>query len=186
MKVKVLFSAIASFGIIALSSLPAFARDAILVTRFADSTVNLRATPSVSAPLRGVGVAGEQVRILTQTRVGSNRNLWYLVQAYNTGAEGWVDGTYVQPIGGGQGGPSYGGEMTVIDRNQRYLVDDHEVRVFPQGGQTRINVFNRRVNRTQISGEPVSVRRSSDGVTYTGRNVVFFVHNNGQRTLTMY
>ncbi|MGG6265273.1 SH3 domain-containing protein [Leptolyngbya sp. AN03gr2] len=187
MNAKIIFSAIASFGIIAFSSLPASARDAVLRANFADSTINMRAIPSVNAPLRGFGVPGDRVRILNQ-RIGSNRNQWYYIESARTGASGWVDGTYVRQLASRQ--PAIGGRGLppgpIIDRNQRYLVDDYEARVFPSGRQTRINVYNRRMRRTEINREPVTVNRTSDGVAYTGRNVELFVHNDGRRSLTFF
>lgn len=184
MNIKLLFGAIASLGMITLTSLPAFARDAVLTARFADSTVNLRSTPSGTALVRGFGVRGDRVRLLDQ-RVGTNRNLWYYVQTYRSGIEGWVDGTYIQPISGaGMGGPRE--PVTVNASDRRFLVNDYEVRVYTRNGETRLNAFNRRTNRTELRGEPVSVRRSPDGVTYTGRNAVFFLNNNGERTLSIY
>lgn len=182
MKVKNLLSAIAVFGAIALSSLSASAKDAVLTANFSDSTINLRATPNVNSTVRGYGIPGDRVRIIDQ-RIGNNQNQWYYVQFYQTGAKGWIDGSYVQPLS--IGGPGFG-EGTIIDEDRRFLVDSYEVKVFSRGGQTYINVFNRRVNRTQLRGEPVSVSRRPDGVTYTGRNVEFFVHNNGKRTLTFF
>ncbi|MBE9010697.1 SH3 domain-containing protein [Pseudanabaenaceae cyanobacterium LEGE 13415] len=184
MNVKLLFSAIASFGLVALSSLPAFARDAVLTSRFANAQINLRSTPSVAASSRGFGIGGDRVRLLDQ-RVGANRNLWYYVQTYRSGIEGWVDGTFIRPISGtGQGGPR--DPVTINARDRRFLVNHYEVKVYTSDGQTRLNAFNRRTNQTELRGEPVNVRRSSDGVTYTGRNVVFFLNNNGERTLSIY
>jgi hypothetical protein len=182
MNVKHLLSTIVVFGAVALSSLPASARDAVLTANFADSTINLRAIPNTNAQVRGYGIPGDRVRILDQ-RTGSNRNQWYYVQFYQTGTRGWVDGTYVQPLS--IGGPSYGDGM-IIDENRRFLVNSYEVKIYPAGGQTRMNVFNRRTNRTQLRGEAVSVNRNSDGVAYTGRNVEFFIHTNGKRTLTFF
>ncbi|BAU10631.1 hypothetical protein LEP3755_11170 [Leptolyngbya sp. NIES-3755] len=182
MNAKIIVSAIAVFGAVALSSLPAFARDTVLRANFPDSRINLRAIPSVNAPLRGVGVPGDRVRILDQ-RIGSNRNQWYYVEFTRTGARGWVDGTYVQPLSiGGPGTP--GGR--IVDSERRFLVDSYEARIFPSGGQTRMNVFNRRMRRTEINREPVTVNRTSDGVAYTGRNVELFLHNDGRRSLTFF
>lgn len=181
MNVKHLLSAIAVFGAVALSSLPASARDAVLRADFVDSTINVRSIPDTNAPIRGYGIPGDRVRILDQ-RIGSNRNQWYYVQ-FPSGTRGWVDGTYARPLA--IGGPGFG-EGVIVDDDRRFLVDSYEVKVFPTGGQTRINVFNRRSSRTVLRGEPVSVSRRSDGVTYTGRNVEFFIHNNGKRTLTFF
>lgn len=184
MKVKLLYSAIASFGMLTLMSLPAFARDAVLSSNFANAKINLHSTPSVSASSRSFGVTGDRVRILDQ-RVGTNRNLWYYVQTYRSGIEGWVDGTYIRPVGGlGSGGPR--DPVTVNANDRRFLVNNYEVHIYTVNGETRLNAFNRRANRTELRGEPVNVRRSSDGVTYTGRNAVFFLNNNGTRTLTIY
>lgn len=186
MKFKIILSAIAAFGIMALSTLPASARDAVLKANSANSRISLRSTPSISAPPRAFGLPGNRVQILSQ-KVGTNGNLWYYVQFYRSGAEGWVDGAYVQPIESlGVGGPGFREGITETSRAARYLINHYEVRIFPSGSIIRLNAFNRRTNRTELNAVPVTVRHSADGVTYTGRNVVLFLHNNGERTITIY
>ncbi len=187
MNIKIIFSAIAAFGVIALSSLPGSASDAVLKANSANARINLRSTPSVTASSRGFGLPGNRVRIIDQ-RIGTNGNRWYYVQFYRSGAEGWIDGTYVQPMESlGVGGPSFREGTTVTSRANRLLINNYEVRIFSRGGQTRLNVFDRRTNQTKLNAVPVTVRRTSEGVIYEGRNVELFLHdNNGEKTITFY
>ena len=191
MNVKIVTAAIVSFGIVALSSLPASARDAILRANSEDSRIDLRSTPSESSPSRGFGLPRDRVQIIGRPRTGTNGNPWYYVQSYRSGMEGWVDEAFVQPIV--QPLPAIGSDlaaqsMTATSRENRHLIDHYEVRIFFSGGATRLNVFDRRTNRTVLNGVPVTVRKSADGVTYQDREdrrVVLFLHNNGEKTITI-
>lgn len=187
MNVKLIVTAIVSSAVVALgSNLPASARDAVLKSNYANSRINFRSTPSVGSTSRGFGFPGDYVRLVSQ-RVGTNGNRWYYIQSYRTGAEGWTDGTYIQPINSLPMGSDFRAPVTQTSRANRYLINHYEVRAFSRGGQTYLNVFNRRDNRTERNSVPVSVRRSADGVTYEGNDVVLFVHNNnGEKTITLY
>ncbi len=187
MNAKLIVTAIVSSAMVALgSSLPASAKDAVLKSNFADSRINFRSTPSVNSTSRGFGLPGDYVRLVSQ-RTGTNGKRWYYIQSYRTGAEGWTDGTYVQPINSLPiGGPASKEPITQTSKATRYLINHYEVRVFSSRGQTRLNAFNRQTNKTELRSVPVSVLRSTDGVTYEGSNVVMFISNNGEKTITLY
>ncbi|MCU0549717.1 MAG: SH3 domain-containing protein [Leptolyngbya sp. Prado105] len=185
MNAKMILSTIVSFGIVALSSLPASARDAVLRANFRDSTINLRATPSINAPLRGIGLPGDRVTILVERRIANNK-LWYYVRFRESGAEGWIDGTYVQPVVTPSPTPrSQGGtiDSPPYTDDSRYIIGPYEVRVFFEGGQAYVNVFNSRTKRMRLNSVPVEVRESPDGTTYEGRSIVLFIGRNGRNTI---
>ncbi|MGV0026034.1 SH3 domain-containing protein [Phormidesmis priestleyi ANT.L61.2] len=53
------------------------------------SRVNVRQSPSTSAPVRHYGVGGDRVTILNQTNAPDGYR-WYFVEFPNSGARGWI------------------------------------------------------------------------------------------------
>ncbi|MBD2080656.1 SH3 domain-containing protein [Leptolyngbya sp. FACHB-17] len=181
MNFKIVLSTIVSFGMVALSSLPALARDVVLRADSANSRVSLRSTPSNNAPALASAPSGNRVQVIVQ-RPGANGVTWYYVRS-STGAEGWIDAIYTRPVN--RGGLGFN-DRTETDRSRRYLIQQYEVRLFSERSQVFLNVFDRNRNRTVANGVPVSVISGRDGVTYTGRNVVLFVHNTrDEKTITI-
>ncbi len=66
--------------------------------------VNIRATPSTSAPVRHYGLGGDRVTILNQTNAPDGYR-WYFVEFPNSGARGWIRGDLLR-VGGTPGGTS--------------------------------------------------------------------------------
>ncbi|MBD2083035.1 peptidoglycan DD-metalloendopeptidase family protein [Leptolyngbya sp. FACHB-17] len=60
--------------------------------------INVRTSPSTTAPLAGIAFPGDQVQILstTQSRDGFT---WYQMQSNRSGIVGWVRGDLVRPFG---------------------------------------------------------------------------------------
>lgn len=69
------------------------------------SRVNVRQSPSTSAPIRHYGIGGDRVNILQRTNAPDGY-LWYFVEFPNSGARGWVRGDLVRVDGGSSGGNS--------------------------------------------------------------------------------
>lgn len=183
--VKTIVSAIVSIGVLALTGLPASARDAILRADFPGDRINLLSTPSVESTPLGFGVPGDRVQVLAPMRV-VNGDVWYRVRLRKTGAEGWVNETYLRDT---TDAPSPNRRpIIIVDRDNRYSLKDYKVRIFTtRDGQTRINVFNTQTGQTERNGVPVSERRNENGVSYEGRNVIFFMnYNTGEKTLQMF
>lgn len=182
MNLKMILSTIAAFGMVALSGLPAFARDVVLRADSANARATLRSTPSNNAPVRSFESSGDRVQIIDR-QPGANGSIWYHVRSYRTGADGWVDELYTRPLASGGLGQR---DNTVTDTSRRHLIDYYEVRLFPRGGRVLLNVFDRNINRTILNGVPVSVTNGRDGVTYRGQNVVLFIHNTrDEKTITI-
>lgn len=66
--------------------------------------VNIRATPSTSAPVRHYGLGGDRVNILNQTNAPDGYR-WYFVEFPNSGARGWIRADLLR-VGGNYGGSS--------------------------------------------------------------------------------
>ncbi|MBD1843875.1 SH3 domain-containing protein [Cyanobacteria bacterium FACHB-63] len=181
MNFKIVLTTIASLGMVALSSLPALARDVVLRANSANNGVSLRSTPSNNAPAIASASSGNRVQVIVQ-HPGTNGATWYYVRS-SAGAEGWVDAFYTRPVNFGGLGFN---DRTATDRSRRYLIQQYEVRLFTEGSQVFLNVFDRNRNRTVVNGVPVSVINGRNGATYRGRNVVLFVHNTrDEKTITV-
>lgn len=181
MNFKIILTAIVSFGVVALSGLPALARDVLLRANSANSRTTLRSTPSNNAPAIAFDFPGNRAQIIVQ-QPGGNGSTWYYVRS-STGAEGWIDAVYTRSPG--EGGLGFN-DRTATDRSRRYLIQQYEVRLFSRGQQLFLNAFDRKSNRTVLNGVPVSFINGRDGVTYRGRNVVMFVHNTrDEKTITI-
>lgn len=181
MNFKIVLTTIASFGMVALSSLPALAQDVLLRANAANSRVSLRSTPSDNAPAIASASSGNRAQIIVQ-QPGANGVTWYYVRS-SAGAEGWIDAFYTRPAN--RGGLGFN-DRTATDRSRRYLIQQYEVRLFTEGSQVYLNVFDRNRNRTVVNSVPVSVISGRNGTTYRGRNVVLFVHNTrDEKTITI-
>ncbi|MBM0745478.1 SH3 domain-containing protein [Phormidium sp. CLA17] len=66
--------------------------------------MNIRATPSTSAPVRHYGLGGDRVNILNQTNAPDGYR-WYFVEFPNSGARGWIRADLLR-VGGNYGGSS--------------------------------------------------------------------------------
>lgn len=68
-------------------------RTAYLSAKDAGSTINVRANPSLSAPIQLTGKIGEPVRVSDRMQ-GEDGNTWYKV-AFEAGQEGWVRSDFI-------------------------------------------------------------------------------------------
>jgi hypothetical protein len=59
--------------------------------------------------------------------------------------------------------PSTAAQNTVAN----FQTQNYSVRVFRQGSQTRMNVFDRRTNKLQLNAAPVQVERGAQQTSYT-------------------
>lgn len=74
---------------------PIVSRTGILTTQDADSSVNIREAPNLSAAILYEGYSGDTVTILNQS-TDSEGITWYYVEFVNTNGAGWVHSNYVQ------------------------------------------------------------------------------------------
>jgi len=86
-----------------MTVLPAFA-DTGTLQGSPGSRVNVRQSPSTTAPVRHYGLGGDRVNILNQTNAPDGYR-WYFVEFPNSSARGWVRGDLLS-VGGTPGGSS--------------------------------------------------------------------------------
>jgi hypothetical protein len=86
-----------------MTVLPAFA-DTGTLQGSPGSRVNVRQSPSTTAPVQHYGLGGDRVNILNQTNAPDGYR-WYFVEFPNSGARGWVRGDLLS-VGGTPGGSS--------------------------------------------------------------------------------
>jgi hypothetical protein len=76
-------------------SLSTATRPAQLVATHPKSQINLRKTPSASAPRLGYGLPGDRVEIV-RDRKGDDGLTWFYVRFQRSGAVGWIRSDFVQ------------------------------------------------------------------------------------------
>ncbi len=86
-----------------MTVLPAFA-DTGTLQGSPGSRINVRQSPSTTAPVRHYGLGGDRVNILNQTNAPDGYR-WYFVEFPNSSARGWVRGDLLS-VGGTPGGSS--------------------------------------------------------------------------------
>ncbi|MEP0919806.1 SH3 domain-containing protein [Leptolyngbya sp. DQ-M1] len=69
-------------------------RAARLVARERGSQINVRSSPSISAPIKHYGLDGDTVAVLQESK-GSDGYSWYFVRFPKSQAIGWVRGDFV-------------------------------------------------------------------------------------------
>jgi hypothetical protein len=87
------FAAIATTATV-FCALPAFARPATLVAQDNCSRINVRSSPSTTAPSPHYGLAGDRVEI-THSNMGRDGYQWFYVQ-FSSKAQGWVRGDFIR------------------------------------------------------------------------------------------
>jgi serine/threonine-protein kinase len=94
MIIKFLRNGLLAVGLVLATALTALAQPAVLVGKQPGSRVNVRSSPSTSAPSPSYGLVGDRVTVLNTTNTPDGYT-WHYVQ-FPSGTKGWVRGDFVR------------------------------------------------------------------------------------------
>lgn len=92
---RFLVGAIASVVMPFVISAIAYAAPAVLTAADPNSQINLRSSPSTTAPSPGYGLPGDRVEVIRQVEADDGYT-WYFVRFNQSKAEGWIRGDFVR------------------------------------------------------------------------------------------
>lgn len=157
MRIRILVVAVIGAIAFLLTPFPAFAQQYATVTTA--TALNIRSGPGTQYLVEGTLSAGDRVEVVGSQTVEDDT--WYsIVSAGNGTVHGWARGDYLRFEQGTRDAASAASDQTVL----AFQTEHYAVRVYRQGGQLRMNVFDKPNGATFVNGAPARVAppRSAD------------------------